>query len=532
MAVVIKGLPADHPLSKCMGEYVEQAEQHNARPWFWGGRCNDMRLSFSNSLGWQVQGDYEGGSATFLYALGTETLPHLVTCGWVVCGMRKDPSSVRVEKFKKRETMLKLSGGQGFRYGALCEGIYRKQDRIHDGKPTYVYKNHAIWFQEGFGWCVGIEESIGTRRCMMHADDFSPTPDAVQSGWMVLADAVKDSRVQVVLASAECTPSPLGQQQMPIPVSANIPDPSSEQELRSAPETTPPPPMIAVVGVGEGFSGLYKKQQHMYGGKVLYKGSRADGSRVIFYYYPSNPRQSDRFEPGWRIGSVGSNGNFGSSISANSSTASPHTLGAVWQECGTEPCSARVTMSKKKHTNVIEAKGVPADHAVCAQTANGKYRQQALKIDGRPTFKGGHSGNQAIWYSESAGSWRIGRVAFVGTAAYYMHAKDTASLPNAVKSTWEILNGLYEPTPYAKIIVPTVEAAEQEVPRQMQLKMAEVLAAEQRRCLGCGHEYTLQTEVVYHEECMHHHCVCCGEEEGSDACAVCAADDGSDSCAV
>jgi hypothetical protein len=163
---------------------------------------------------------------------------------------------------------------------------------------------------------------------------------------------------------------------------------------------------------------------------------------------------------------------------------------------------------------------------------NGKYRQQALKIDGRPTFKGGDGSNQAIWYSESTGSWRIGRSNMVGTAAYYMHAKDTASMPNAVKSTWEIPNGVYEPNPYAKIILPTVEAAEEEVPRQMQLTMAEVMIADQKRCLGCGHEYTLQTEVVYHDECMHHHCICCGEEEGIDACAVCAADEGSDSDAV
>jgi hypothetical protein len=88
------------------------------------------------------------------------------------------------------------------------------------------------------------------------------------------------------------------------------------------------------------------------------------------------------------------------------------------------------------------------------------------------------------------------------------------------------LNGHYEPNPYAKIILPSVEAAEQEVPRQLQLKMAEVLVAEQRRCLGCGHEYTSQEEVVYHEECMHHHCVCCGEGHGSGSCAVCAAEKG------
>ena len=192
----------------------------------------------------------------------------------------------------------------------------------------------------------------------------------------------------------------------------------------------------------------------------------------------------------------------------------------------TEPCSSiRVTKSKKKHTKVIEVKGVPSIHAAFARM-NGKYRQQALKIDGRPTFKGGDGSNHAIWYSESAGSWRIGRGSYVGTAVYLVHAKDTASMPNAVKSTWEAMSGHYEPNPYAKIILPTVEAAEQEVPRQMQLKMAEVLVADQKRCLGCGHEYVTEQEVVYHEECMHHHCACCGEKEGIDACAVCAEEQG------
>jgi hypothetical protein len=188
-----------------------------------------------------------------------------------------------------------------------------------------------------------------------------------------------------------------------------------------------------------------------------------------------------------------------------------------------------VTKSKKKHTKVIEVKGVPAHHEATTRM-NGKYRQQALKIDGRPTFKGGQDGNEAIWYSESAGSWRIGHGDMLGTAACLVHAKDTASMPNAVKSAWNVLMNAANliTNPYAKIILPTVESAEQEVPRQMQLKikMAEVLVAEQKRCLGCGHEYTLQSEVVCHEKCMHHHCVCCGEKEGIDACAVCAEEEG------
>jgi hypothetical protein len=513
MIVVIKGLPADHSLSKCMGKYVEQAERQDDRPTFVGGRCDDMLLSFSIGCGWTVcdKGDQ---SATLLYSNGIEVLPHLVMSAWTVCEQRKDSSSVRVEKFKKRDTMLKLSGGQSSRYGAFFEGIYRKQDRIHDSKSTYVNEGRFIWFQEGFGWCVGIEEqNIGTRSCAaMHADDFAPTPDAVQSGWKVLTESVKDPRVQAVLASAEHPPSLMEQHYTPAPVlSLSIPDPTALEDIQH-------PAMLALVGVGEGYSGLYKKQQRLQDGKVRYEGSRADGNRWMYYYSAGGL---------WRIGPIGSNGTLGCFISADSSNASPHTFGAVWRETVMEACnSVRVTKSKKKHTKVIEVKGVPAEYEMTTQT-NGKYRQQALTIDGRPTFKGGKDGNQAIWYSESAGSWRIGDGSMVGTAVHHVHAKDTASTPNAVKSTWEVVNALPEPNPYAKIVLPSVEAAEQEVPRQMQLKMAEVLVAEQRRCLGCGHEYALQEEVVYHDDCMHHHCMfCCETEQGSCSCTVCAAEKG------
>jgi hypothetical protein len=525
MSVVIKGLPADHSLSKAMGVYIEQAERITDRPSFVGGRDNGMRLLFIDSHGWTVFDWMGGGKTPLLHSIdsftkvSTETISGLTTSEWLVCEQRKVPSSVGVEKFKKRETMLKLiSGGQGFE--ALYAGFYERQHRMHDDKYMYSHDNKAIWFMEGFGWCIGIKEEIGTRRCMMHADDFALTPDAVTSQWMSCVTPVVDLRVHVVLASASV------QQHDSAPaVSTSIHGP--RQELHSARENTPPPQTIAVVGVGEGYSGLYEKQQGTNDGKVMYEGSRADGNRMIFH--------SD-IGGGWCIGPCGSNSAVGCSISLKSSAASPHALGAAWQEGTREPCSSiRVTKSKKKHTKVIEVKGVLSNlkskHGVLSKVSttrmNGKYRQQALKVDGRPTFKGGEGGKDAIWYNEGAGSWRIGDGDFVGTDVYYLHATDSASMPNTVKSAWEVLNGLLrEPKPYAKIILPTVEAAEQEVPRQMQLKMTEVLAAEQKRCLGCGHEYTLQEEVVYHEECMHHHCVCCGEKEGIDTCAVCEEEEG------
>jgi hypothetical protein len=56
----------------------------------------------------------------------------------------------------------------------------------------------------------------------------------------------------------------------------------------------------------------------------------------------------------------------------------------------------------------------------------------------------------------------------------------------------------------------------------VRLKMCELVVAQHRRCLGCGHEYTAQSEVVFQMECMHHHCMCCAEKLAGNGCAVCA----------
>jgi hypothetical protein len=176
-----------------------------------------------------------------------------------------------------------------------------------------------------------------------------------------------------------------------------------------------------------------------------------------------------------------------------------------------------VTKSKKKHTKVIEVKGVADDLGV-----GGKYRPQAQRIDGRPTYKGGPDNDQVIWYSAGAGSWRVGPVKFAFTSRYFMHAKDRAATPNTVKTPWCVSTEYSLPNPCAKIILPSVKVAGQEVPRQMQLKLPKMMASEQMRCLGCGHEYTSQAEVVFHEECLHHHCVCCRDKLSGLSCAVCA----------
>jgi hypothetical protein len=228
----------------------------------------------------------------------------------------------------------------------------------------------------------------------------------------------------------------------------------------------------------------------------------------------------------WCIGELGSGGTNGSTgwfAVATDSAISPLNIEATWHELAWEPCSSiRVTKSKKKHTKVIEVKGVPTDRGEHLSLLSGKYRPQAQIIDGRPTYKGGPGSNHVIWYSASTGSWRVGRAIFAGTSRHLVHAKDTAATPNTVKTPWYVSTAYSLPNPCAKIILPSVKVAEQEVPRQMQLKMPNAMASEQMRCLGCGHQYTSQTEVVFHEECLHHHCMDCRDELDSPSCAVCA----------
>jgi hypothetical protein len=282
---------------------------------------------------------------------------------------------------------------------------------------------------------------------------------------------------------------------------------TSIAERRPA-ETVSLPSTVAVVGANEGYSGLYKKQQRT-DGRVSYR--MADSNQAIWY-------DTDDYGGKWCIGELGSDGTTGRFAVAIDSATSPLNIEATWHELAWEPCSRiRVTKSKKKHTKVIEVKGVPDNLGV-----DGKYRPQAQIIDGRPTYRDGPSGANMIWYSASTGSWRVGRAIFAGTSRHLVDAKDTAATPNTVKTPWCVSTAYALPNPCAKIILPSVKVAEQEVPRQMQLKMPKAMSSEQSRCLGCGHQYTSQAEVVFHEECLHHHCMHCRDELDSPSCAVCA----------
>jgi hypothetical protein len=274
------------------------------------------------------------------------------------------------------------------------------------------------------------------------------------------------------------------------------------------------PPKLAVIGSdrteGESSDGTYTNLQREVGSRAVYEGGR-NGKQAIWYHQSG----------AWLVGNVEDVGTGSCNMYTRDPTITPDAVTEPWSLPLMMPCSSiRVIKSKKKRTKVIEVKGVPGCNNRMS-VMKGKYRQQARIMNGRPTFKGGHDGMRALWFDESHGKWCGGHEDWVRTRTCEMEATDSAATPNAVKAVWYALNE-FKPSPYPNVIVPSIEAADQEVPRLVQLKMCELVVAQHMRCLGCGHEYTAQAEVVFQIACMHHHCMCCAEKLAGNGCAVCA----------
>jgi hypothetical protein len=480
-----------------MGEYTKTERVLHDRSVYVGGRDGDMALWFDGKGHWMVGIKAEvGGGGFAIIVRDSAVTPDRIVSPWLIDVDKQPNPSVRVRKFKSRDTTLVLTGQSAQHIAAGCMGRYTRQARTHDKKPTYKGgrdKNMAIWFVEEWNyWLVGLEEEIGTSFCSMFALDNAPTPDAVLSTWNVDSSPVADERIQVCCTSTVATTA------------------SQLQHYHSA------PPTFAVVGLDASsrYAGVYTKQLRKEGGMVVYEGG-LDGKQAVW---------QDK-NGCWCVAEmvhIGTNGCY--MYRPGSSSISPDAAKEQWEVSSMKPCSSvRVTKSKKKHTKVIEVKGVPTDDETIMMVLNGKYRQQGRMIGGRPTFKGGQY-DSILWYDEHEGKWCGSCERNVGTGMCTLEAKDAALTPDKVKATWQVTG--FEPSPYPNIIVPSVKAVEQEeVPRLMQLKMSELMAAQHRRCLGCGHEYTAAAEVVFHCACMHHHCVCCEEEQGNSTCVVCTKSD-------
>jgi hypothetical protein len=267
------------------------------------------------------------------------------------------------------------------------------------------------------------------------------------------------------------------------------------------------------------YDGVYTKQQLEVNSSVVYSGG-TDGNQTMSMWCLQVSGGS-----GWCLGHTDDIGTGACHMNVCDPASTPDAITEPWNLPFLEPCnSARVTKSKKKHTKVIEVKGVPTDGGEHLALMNGKYRPSCM-VGGRPTFKGGQDGRRMFWFNEFHGKWYGTHEDWAGKGICDMEATDSAASPNAVKAVWYVCTG-FKPSPYPTVIVPSVEAAEKEIPRLLKLKMSKLMVAQHMRCLGCGHEYTAQAEVVFQIACMHHHCACCGKKNGGEMCAVCAEEDG------
>jgi hypothetical protein len=487
-----------------MGEYTESERTMNERSVYTGGRDGNMVLYFDEE-GWIVVGEDGIGNGGFImYANDSAITPDHIKAPWKVAKARQPAPSLRIRKLGGREPTLELSGIPSKHLVSYCMGRYTRQVCSHNDKPAYRGSGQAdgmgIWFCEG-AWRVGLKENMGTELCFVSVEECARTPDAVQSMWRAESLPELDKRVRVFGASAQQSSS------------ATV---HETQQLSSA------PPKLAVIGSGiegDSYDGIYTKQLCEVGSKVVYEGG-GNGKQAIW-----------RLQATWVVGDAENIGTGNNVMHTQSPAITPDAVTGPWRVPLMVPCtSIRVSKSKKKHTKVIEVKGVPDDDGkymhdyLGVSLMNGKYRQSCM-VGGRPMFKGGQDGRAALWFDERHGKWRGGSKDRIGTGICIMEATDSAAAPNAVKAPW-YAHCSFKPSPYPNVIVPSVEAAEHEVPRLMQLKMSELVVAQHMRCLGCGHEYKAQAGVVFQMKCMHHHCVCCGAEHGGDVCAVCAEEGG------
>jgi hypothetical protein len=143
-SVTIKGLPPDHLRANCMGEYTKTERTLHGRSVYMGGYDDDMALWFDTNGGWRVDSkadvDVALDSVTLatntanvgctrqlaMVALDSAVTPDRITGRWMVdIGKQPDPS-VRVCKFKSRDTTLVLTGLSAQHFAADCMGRYTR----------------------------------------------------------------------------------------------------------------------------------------------------------------------------------------------------------------------------------------------------------------------------------------------------------------------------------------------------------------------------------------------------------------------
>jgi hypothetical protein len=194
--------------------------------------------------------------------------------------------------------------------------------------------------------------------------------------------------------------------------------------------------------------GAYAMQGRMVGGRPTYKGGRNDD---IWVWY---------FKVAWMVGGAGAVGTGGGSMAVKDSAATPDAAQGTWRVAEGYKRNSSVTVTqiagsstllpRNRATDLgcclaggsgIRILGVPFNHH--AAILLGNYTKQPGTEGGRPTYKGGVRGNQAVWYRADQGEWMVGPASSIGTNGGTMYAKaPTAATPDAVPAgKWKVSEG-------------------------------------------------------------------------------------------
>jgi hypothetical protein len=196
--------------------------------------------------------------------------------------------------------------------------------------------------------------------------------------------------------------------------------------------------------------GVYAMQGRKVGGRPTYKGG-GDDDRWVWYF-------SDQGR--WIVGNAGSVGTASCFMYVKDSAATPDEVQGTWKvsEGHKRNKSAAVTqiagsstlLPRNRTTDLgcclaggtgIRISGLPSNHT--ATVILGVYTKQPGMEGGRPTYKGGATGDQWVWYYADEGDWWVGGASYIGKNAGTMYAQaPSAATPDAVPAgQWRATHG-------------------------------------------------------------------------------------------
>jgi hypothetical protein len=196
--------------------------------------------------------------------------------------------------------------------------------------------------------------------------------------------------------------------------------------------------------------GAYAMQGRKVGGRPTYKGGR-DGDRWVWYYAD---------EGKWWVSDASCVGTAGGYMFVKDSAATPDAVQGTWQVSEGHKRNKGVTVTQiagnstllphNRTTDLrcclaggtgIRISGLPSSHDDAFIL--GDYAKQPGTEGGRPTYKGGADGDQAVWYYADEGDWWVGDADDIGVDVGFMYAKArSATTPDAVRvGKWKTSDG-------------------------------------------------------------------------------------------